>query len=279
MLRVIYLLLLTITFILSGCGGKSSSSHDIYAETIFWEEEVIEESNEEVNESVNVADNQDDVKDAVSEEVNEESNDEVKVEVSEPQPRPRNIGTGRIRVRNLGRLADIFNDSNYLQLQAAQRIGITPVSDLRSCYRTRRPIVEISSNKDFMVEELTHSFPYLVPQAAQLLHDIGRSFRDSVAKRGGADYRVIVTSVFRTPSTVKRLTRVNRNAVTQSTHQYATTFDITYSRFDPVGGRDTTSPEDLKNILAEVIYDYRNKGRCLVKYERKSPCFHITAIR
>jgi hypothetical protein len=34
--------------------------------------------------------------------------------------------------------------------------------------------------------------------------------------------------------------------------------------------------EDLKNLLAEVIYAVREEGKCYVKYERKSGCFHIT---
>lgn len=190
-----------------------------------------------------------------------------------------NSGTGRIKVRNLGRLADLFNDSNHFQLAHAERIGIAPITDVRSLYRTRRPLVKIETNKDFRVDNLTHSLPFLVPEAASLLHDIGSAFRDSVRTRKGGDYRIIVTSVLRTPSSVRRLTRVNRNAIARSTHQYATTFDITYARFEPTGNSDPTAAEDLKNILAEVIYNLRSQGRCLVKYERKSPCFHITATR
>lgn len=191
----------------------------------------------------------------------------------------RNAGTGRIYVRTLGRLADVFNDSNHLQLAHAERIGITPISDVRSLYRTRRPIVKVETNKDFRVDELTHSLPFLVPEAERLLHDIGRSFHDSVAARNGGDYRIIVTSVLRTPTTVRKLTRINRNAVSKSTHQYATTFDITYTRFEPMGDADPTSAEDLKNVLAEVLHNLRAQGRCLVKFERKSPCFHITVIQ
>jgi hypothetical protein len=32
-------------------------------------------------------------------------------------------------------------------------------------------------------------------------------------------------------------------------------------------------------LLGEVLRDLRNQGRCLVKYEYKTACFHITAIR
>ena len=185
----------------------------------------------------------------------------------------------RIANNQIGNLKEVFNDSNHFQLQHARRLGINPVSDIRSLYRTRRPLVKIDTNDDFLVDELTHSFPFLVPEAAQLLHDIGRDFRRTVAERNGGDYRIIVTSVLRTPATVKKLRRVNRNATEQSTHQYATTFDITYNRFDCVSGKDDTNFVDLKATLAEVIHRLHAEGRCMVKYEIKSPCFHITVVR
>lgn len=190
-----------------------------------------------------------------------------------------NIPRGSLKVKPLGRLADVFNDSNYVHLGHAERLGIQPISSLRSLYKNRRPVVKVETNQYYEVDELTHSYPYLVPEAEKLLRDIGRGFQDSIAKRGGGKYRIIVTSVLRTPVTVKRLKRVNRNAVEQSTHQYGTTFDITYNRFSSPGDGKTVASEDMKNILAEVLYDLRGKGRCLVKYERKSPCFHITVTK
>ena len=36
------------------------------------------------------------------------------------------------------------------------------------------------------------------------------------------------------------------------------------------------SLEDLKNILAEVVQDFRQRGRCYAIFERKSGCLHIT---
>ena len=117
-----------------------------------------------------------------------------------------------------------------------------------------------------------------MPHAADLLRDICRRFADSLAARGGGAYRPKVTSVLRTPMTVGRLRRVNGNATTESAHQYGTTFDISYSKFVC---DDTTATlrtfEDLKNLLAEIIFDLRKQGRCLVKHERRQACFHITA--
>ena len=77
-----------------------------------------------------------------------------------------------IRVRNIGPLRQVFNDSNYLQLEAAQRLGIEPVSDLSSAYFMKRPLVKVSSNQYYHIDSLRHSIPYLVPEAASLLEEI-----------------------------------------------------------------------------------------------------------
>ena len=90
---------------------------------------------------------------------------------------------------------------------------------------------------------------------------------------------MIVTSLLRTPHTVKRLRRVNRNAVDSSTHQFGTTFDISFTRFHNLDRSKVTADEDLKNLLGEVLLDMRDNKRCLVKYERKGGCFHITATK
>lgn len=179
--------------------------------------------------------------------------------------------------RQMGPYPEVFNDSNYIQYAAAEKIGIEPIYDLSNLYKTKRPLVRIESGDYYKVDSLTHSMPYLVPEAANLLQDIGKAFRDSIEKRGGhTSNRVVVTSLLRTPYTVKKLRRVNKNAVDSSTHMFATTFDIAWNRFycpEPSKSMDEIT---LKRILGEVLLDKRDEGRCYVKYEQKSPCFHIT---
>ena len=174
-------------------------------------------------------------------------------------------------------LAKLFNDSNYIQYAAAKELGIDPITDETKTWQLKRPIVHITSCPQYYVAELTHSYPYLVPEAAQLLKEVGDSFNIEQKRRGGGKYRLKVTSLLRTPQTVKRLRRVNRCATDSSAHQFATTFDISYARFmcDSFGVHRTQ--EDLKNLLAEVLYKFREQGRCYIKYERKSGCFHVTA--
>jgi len=174
---------------------------------------------------------------------------------------------------------EVFNDSNKFQYAHAERLGIVPITDLRSAYFTNRPIVKITDTDLYIVDELQHSVPFLVPEAAQLLTDIGEAFRDSLSKKRLPRYRLKVTSLLRTPATVKRLRRVNRNATDSSAHQFATTFDISYYGFSEVGSRTNTGVRGLKEQLAEVLYDFRSRNRCMVKYEVKSSCFHITVIK
>ena len=185
-------------------------------------------------------------------------------------------GVRSIKVRNIGSLGQVFNDSNFQQLETARRLGIEPISDLNSAYFMKRPIVKLESNEYYQIDSLKHSLPYLVPEAAALLDVIGKNFIDSLHSRGGDSYKIKVTSLLRTPESVGRLRRVNVNATDSSTHQYATTFDISYTNFYCLDEKRQINQGDLKNLLAEVLLDLRQQGKCLVKFERKTGCFHVT---
>lgn len=186
--------------------------------------------------------------------------------------------TQRMHVNYFGDMRKAFNDSNHIHMAEALQYGLTPLTDTRSHWQLRRPIVKVTSCEDYFIDSLVYSRPYLVPEAAGRLREIGRRFRDTIAARGGGDYRIKVTSLLRTPVTVKKLRRVNVNATSESTHNYGTTFDISYSKFIYDGPGDPSRTfEDLKNLLAEVLEDMRRAGRCYIKFEYKQSCFHITA--
>jgi hypothetical protein len=184
----------------------------------------------------------------------------------------------KMKINGLGGpLAKVFNDSNYLHYAIAQKLGIDPIDRDFDAWNLKRPIVKIKSCPEYYVANLTHSLPYLIPEAATLLNEIGHRFNDTLKARGGGNYRLKVTSLLRTNASVRKLRRVNRCAVDSSAHRFGTTFDISYTRFmlTKKGGVNRRQ-EDLKNMLAEVIYAVREEGKCYVKYERKSGCFHIT---
>jgi hypothetical protein len=173
-------------------------------------------------------------------------------------------------------LKEIFNDSNALQLVAAENNGFQPIASLHDAYNIDRPLIRIYSCDAYMLDDLSASVPYLVPKAAQLLKEIGYAFQDSIRQRGGKAYRIKVTSVTRTVYSVSKLMRRNRSATQNSCHRYGTTFDISWVKFDCMDPSMVISLEDLKNILAEVVQDFRKQGRCYAIFERKSGCLHVT---
>lgn len=191
----------------------------------------------------------------------------------EKMPEP----TQRIKVNYFGNLRPYFNDSNYIHWQEAESYGLQLLSDTRSHWQLSRPIVKVTTCADYFLDTLIFSRPYLVPEAAATLREIGHRFRDTIAARGGGDYRIKVTSVLRTPQTVRRLRRRNRNAIDSSVHQLGTTFDISYASFVASSPAPARSVDDLKGILAEVLKAMREENKIWVKYEVGQPCFHITA--
>ncbi len=162
-------------------------------------------------------------------------------------------------------------------MPAAEALGIKPVNGPKDAWNVNRPLVKVESCDEYYVEELTHSVPYLVPEAASLLTEIGRRFNDSLQARGGGAYKLKVTSVLRTEGAVSKLRRRNINATANSAHRYGTTFDISYIRFFSDTVTVERTQEDLKNLLGEILKSVRDENKCYVKFERKQGCFHITA--
>lgn len=211
-------------------------------------------------------------------EIENEAADTVAAVAAEDSPAAADTSVHRLPTYIVPRpLRTIFCDVNDLHLAAAQAIGIDPICSLRDAYNLKTPIQHIESCDNYTVDDLSHSLPYLVPRAASLLNDIGSRFADTIRARGGHEYRIKVTSVLRTERSVAKLRRRNLNASETSAHCFATTFDISYSRFICLDPSFVVDQGDLKNILAEILYDEREKGRCYVKFEVKQGCFHITA--
>ena len=174
-----------------------------------------------------------------------------------------------------------FNDLNEVQLAMAQAVGVPPVADRDAAENMKSRLVEIVDNDLYAVKELTHSIPFLVPEAADLLARIGRNFRDSLSSKGLNPNKPVVTSVLRTEEDVRKLRQGNLNASENSTHRYGTTFDLSYGRYEKVPelrGRPYADvpPEYLRATLSQVLKDLHDEGACYVKYEKNQSCFHIT---
>ena len=174
---------------------------------------------------------------------------------------------------------DKFRDSQAKQVQAAQAIGLkTPPQNRQEAARMRSQLKLINSNDNYIVDSLTHSIPYLVPAAAAELERIGAEFADILQRNGLPHYQFYVTSVLRTKEDIKQLQKSgNINATTNSCHNYGTTFDLAYFRFNKVTRtREYMHQDNLKLVLGQVLLNEQRAGRIYVKYEYKQACFHIT---
>lgn len=197
----------------------------------------------------------------------------------EGQQKPKRVVGGKANVKQIY----FFDDVNDTQLEAAQAYGINPL-------KTRNEIdsllveglYKVETSNLLYLEKLTHSVPYLTPNAGHLLENIAINFQDKLQDKGLAQYQIVVTSLLRTEDDVRRLQRVNSNAVRKSCHMYGTTFDIAYNCFQQVDSLpdfegDVASHKVLVNMLGETLKELRDDNRCYVKYEQRQPCFHITA--
>ena len=170
-----------------------------------------------------------------------------------------------------------FNDLNDTHLSAAKKIGIAPLASREVVDNASRKLVELNDSDAYIVDKLTHSIPFLVPEAAALLKRIGENFQDSLVMKHMPPHKIIVSSVLRTQSDVKKLGRNNVNSSKNSAHCYATTIDITYKRFFSEYGEEIDKTGKLKHVLEEVLRDLKVQGCCYIKHEKKQACFHITA--
>ena len=175
-----------------------------------------------------------------------------------------------------------FPDLNDKHLEVAKTVGIRPLEDREEAESMKEKLTHITDNEFYVVDSLTHSIPYLVPRASALLDTIGSNFLDSLAAKGLNPNQVIVPSVLRTQSDVKRLRRRNGNASANSAHCFGATFDVSWKRFKKVEDEDGRPLQDvgsdtLKLVLSEVLRDLRQAEKCYIKYELKQGCFHITA--
>lgn len=251
---------------------------------IRWIEPSVAEPKEKVNEAVEeqpaVMEEQE-KKDVV--EYKSKRNDAFKTQ-SYSIPRFKDAA-GRVvknRIYSVPGFSRTFPDLQDVQIVAAQKWGVTPVEDRKEAELRKDELVYVGSNPYYtMDDKMNYSIPYLVPRASDLLQKISRNFLDSLVVKGIPLHTLIVTSVLRTESDVRRLRRVNVNASPESCHRYGTTFDICYNRYNVVQNpegpeRRAVRSDSLKWVLSEVLRDVRMAGLCYIKYEVKQGCFHIT---
>lgn len=190
------------------------------------------------------------------------------------------MGEARIYPGRTIPYSEKFRDNNHRHIAAAEALGISPVATRAEAEKMHRKLREVKTCDYYIVDPLTHSMPYLVPDAYEELQRIGKGFAEILQRNDMPLYRFRVTSILRTDEDIKSLQRGNVNSISNSAHRYGTTFDIAYLHYDKRTRTNDYTPEDnLKLVLGQVLLNEQRAGRIYVKYEWRQGCFHITTIK
>jgi hypothetical protein len=193
---------------------------------------------------------------------------------------------------------------NAQQLERARRFGIGrgAADDALAALQREGRLVPLVDSEYWVVAELDHSQPLVVPGVVALLTDIGERFQARLADLGSPFFRFEVSSVLRSASDQEALRAVNPNAALgESTHEYGTTVDVLYSafavparplaevagegwaegfveRYAEVAAERVAARRamELKAILGDVLLEVQAEGRVMVTLERQQPVFHMT---
>lgn len=136
-------------------------------------------------------------------------------------------------------------------------------------------LVEIQENEYFVLDTMWYSYPFLTPDAKELLDEIGQRFQRKLENTGLECTRFTITSMLRTTSSVAYLRKWNRNSIKNSAHLHGTTFDISYKSFH--GTKELTKAECmyLGDALSKTIWELRYKKKCWATYETWQTCLHV----
>jgi len=162
-----------------------------------------------------------------------------------------------------------FPDVVAVQENAYRSGRIRPQETMGDLDRLRKKgvLVELEDNDRYVIGEMDHSRPYVLPVVKVFLDELSRAYADLLQARK-LDYRpFVIISATRSIDSAEELTEENPIARRRSHHLYGKTIDISYKRF----GRH----ESEKVCLIEALSTLRRQGRCYVKYEKRGS-LHLT---
>lgn len=137
-------------------------------------------------------------------------------------------------------------------------------------------LVRTRSNSHYIVERMTHSYPYITRDSRILLDEIGHRFNEKTRHVGLKGSKFYVTSMTRTTEKMKGLKKRNGNLSDNSPHLIGNAFDISYVRFSFRKLFVTECDKAyLKEALAEVIWELRKEKKCWATCERVQGCYHV----
>lgn len=172
-------------------------------------------------------------------------------------------------------LKDRIHD--YIRSSYCNGIGILSKTKEINSFVKKGELVELKSNKFYIVDTMRYGYPYLTPRAVSLLDSIGKHFQKSFKNTTLEGVKFHLTSALRTTRSIKRLKRTNGNASKFSAHLHGTTFDIGYDEFVTPKKLSDSELLHLKETLASTLSYLKHQELCWVTYEVHQSCFHVVS--
>jgi hypothetical protein len=182
--------------------------------------------------------------------------------------------------------SDKLNDLNEVQIVHAQKNGLKQPFQTNDEFNAKIAgfvqksiLIEVTENRFYQLKSLTHSQPYLIPEAIDMLDEIGYRFQEKLKEKKYHNYKFRITSLLRTAETQSSLSHRNGNATKSlSCHLYGTTVDISYKNFYDTKLDSITSTMQAVTTLTKVLMEMRKECKFLCVRERHQSCFHITVV-
>jgi hypothetical protein len=125
--------------------------------------------------------------------------------------------------------------------------------------------------RGYHLSGLSHSEPFLLPAAREVLEDMANRFADAMEGTADEGASIRITSLTRTQSQQDRLRRRNTNAFKgKSSHSYGASFDVA---FIDRPNESVTCPGPTW-AMQTILKDMQNEGKILIIPEGN--CMHIT---
>lgn len=125
--------------------------------------------------------------------------------------------------------------------------------------------------RGYHLDRLTHSEPFLLPAAREVLEEMAERFADAMEGTADEGASIRITSLTRTKEQQRRLRRRNANAFNGvSTHNYGASFDVAF--IDRPNESVTCGGPSW--ALQTILQDMQKAGKILVIPE--GICMHIT---
>lgn len=196
--------------------------------------------------------------------------------------------------------------SNARQLASARAEGVGRGLGAERLQELERngELIRLADGEFWVLRDLDHSQPLVVPGVQRLLEEIGARFQKRLVDLGAPPFRMEISSGLRTAADQEALRGVNPNAALgESAHEYGTTVDVLYSAFaapvEPIAPIAPTGVPwldghlreyaavaaervaarramEIKAVLGEVLMEMQREGVVMVTLERQQPVYHMT---